>query len=55
MNLSKLTKITRVIICSAAIALGVVAWFQNRGHLITAAALFAVGLNVEWVKNDDVL
>lgn len=55
MKLTTLTKVTRWTICLGAILLACFAWERNKGHLITAAGLFAVGLNVEWKKKEDIL
>lgn len=51
MKTSKMTKITRAIICTAAAALAIGAILHNPGHLFTAALIFAVGLNVEWEED----
>ena len=53
MKLTTLTKVTRWTICLAAIALACFAWHHNKGHLLTAAGIFAVGLCVEWEKKED--
>lgn len=55
MKLSTLTKITRVAICSFAVALEVAALFYNKAHCLTAVLIFAVGLNVEWKNREDVI
>lgn len=51
--MKKLTIITRVIICTTAVALAIEAVCQNPGHLFTAALILAVGLNVEWKYKED--
>ena len=40
------------IIISSAVALAVVAWFKNPGHLFTAGLIFAFGLNSEIVNKN---
>ena len=45
--------IIKVTICTAAVALGIVALFKNPCHLITAGAMFIGGLNCELVKKED--
>lgn len=42
---------TAVITLAAGIAIG--AWFFNQGHLLTAAIVFAIGLEAEIVKADE--
>lgn len=51
--MKKLTLYTRIVICAIALALAIVAICKNPGHLFTAAIIFAVGLNIEWVKRED--
>lgn len=51
--MNKLTLYTRIAIGTLALALAIVAICKNPGHLFTAALIFAVGLNVEWVKRED--
>lgn len=51
--MKKLTIITRVVICGAAIALGIGAMLYNPGHLISAAVIFVIGLNIEWKEKED--
>lgn len=53
MKLTTLTKVTRWTICLGAILLACFAWERNKGHLITAAGIFAVGLCVEWKEKED--
>lgn len=55
MKLTTLTTITRVIICSAAVALAIGALRHNPAHLATAALIFAVGINVEWKEEEDLV
>lgn len=55
MNTRKPTKITQVAICGIATALAIGAILHNPGHLVTAAIIFAVGLNVEWKEREDVI
>lgn len=40
------------IIISSAVALAVVAWFKNPGHLFTAGLIFVFGLNSEIVNKN---
>ena len=54
MSLKTLTLITRVIICSAAVALGIAAFIHNPFHLITAGGIFVLGLHVEWKDKEDI-
>ena len=54
MKLTTLTKITRWAICLGALVFAFFAWQYNAAHLFTAALIFAVGLNVEWKKKEDV-
>lgn len=53
MKLTTLTKIARWAICLFAVVLAVGAWIKNPGHLFTAAAVFAVGLNVEFKEKEE--
>ena len=55
MKISTLTLVTRWVICLGAVALAIGALKYNRAHLFTAAIVFAVGLNVEWKKKEDIL
>lgn len=55
MKLSTLTLVTRWAICLGAVILAGFALKHNPGHLWTAAGIFAVGLNVEWKKKEDIL
>ena len=42
----------KVVMCSAAIAMAIGAILHNPGHLFTAAAMWAIGMEGEIVKND---
>lgn len=53
MKLSTLTLVTRWVICLGAVALAIGALKYNRAHLVTAAFLFVVGLNVKWTRKED--
>lgn len=48
-----LNTITRTVICAVAVALAIGALRHNPAHLFTAAAIFAIGMNVEWKKKED--
>ena len=51
-SIKTVNRIFKVVMCSAAIALAIGAIIHNPGHLITAAAMWAIGMEGEIVKRD---
>lgn len=51
-SIKTVNRIFKVVMCSAAIAMAIGAILHNPGHLFTAAAIWAVGMEGEIVKKE---
>ena len=51
-SIKTVNRIFKVVMCSAALAMAIGAILHNPGHLFTAAAMWAIGMEGEIVKRD---
>ena len=51
-SIKTVNRIYKVVVCSAALAMAIGAILHNPGHLLTAAAIWAVGMEGEIAKRD---
>lgn len=51
-SIKTVNRIFKVVICSAALAMAIGAIRHNPGHLFTAAAMWAIGMEGKIIKKD---